>query len=142
LMSRCRPSPGPTDEPIRTLPALNSNEIRTIVLVRTGRRLGKHTVERVLSEEPVPLRMVKFYRPYHEIEDGRERREAVVALRLDGWSAKAIASYLKVGRATVYRILDRWFEEGEEGLQDKPRGRPQVVRKVDLDIRLTLRSRR
>ncbi len=89
-MSRCRPSPGPTDETMRTLPALNNNEIRNIVLVRTGRRLGKHTVERVLSEEPVLLRMVKLYSPYHEIEDGRERREAVVALRLERESYRFI----------------------------------------------------
>ena len=113
-------------------PALNNNEIKNIIHVRTGRELGKHTVKRILAEEPVPLRMVKLYRPYHEIEDDRERREAVVALRLDGWSAKVIASYLKMSRSTVYRVLDRWFFEGEEGLQDKPRGRPPGVRKVDL----------
>lgn len=113
-------------------PVLNNNEIKNIIHVRTGRELGKDTVKRILAEEPVPLRMVKLYRPYHEIEDDRERREAVVALRLDGWSVKCIASYLKVSRSTVYRVLDRWFFEGEEGLQDKPRGRPPGVRKVDL----------
>lgn len=36
-------------------PALNNNEIRNIVYVRTGKRLGDHTVARVLSEEVVPL---------------------------------------------------------------------------------------
>ncbi len=62
-----------------------------------------------------------------------------MALRLERESYRFI---FEMGRAIVYRVLDRWFEEGEDGLQDKPRGRPQVVRKVDLDIRLTLRSRR
>ncbi len=114
-------------------PAFNNSEIRNIVFVRTGRWLGDHTVERVLAEEPVPLRLHKLYRPYHEIEDSGERREAVVALHLDGWSAKAIASYLKISKMTVYRALDRWFSEGEEGdLRDKPSGRPRGVRKVDL----------
>lgn len=113
-------------------PALNNNEITNIVFVRTGRKLGKHTVERVLAEEPIPLKLVKLYEPYHQIEGGRERREAVVALRLDGWSVKAISSYLEVSRMTVYRALDRWFSEGEAGLEDKPRGRPPGVRKVDL----------
>jgi putative transposase len=56
----------------------------------------------------------------------------VVALHLDGWSVKAIASYLKVSRMTVYRVLGRWLEEGEEGLADKLPGRPKGVRKMDL----------
>jgi putative transposase len=32
----------------------------------------------------------------------------VVALHLDGWSVKAIASYMRVSRTTVYRVLGRW----------------------------------
>ena len=59
-----------------------------------------------------------MFEPYHEIENSRERRGAVLALHLDGWSVKAIASYLKVSRKTVYRVIGRWLEEGEDGLQD------------------------
>ncbi len=51
-------------------------------------------------------------------------------LRLSGWSAKAIAGYLIIRRSTVYRTLDRWKEEGVEGFEDKPFGRPSGVRKV------------
>jgi putative transposase len=80
----------------------------------------------------VPLKLVNLYRPYHQSENGREQREAVVALRLYGWSVKSISSYLEVSRMTVYRVLDRWLSEGEEGLEDRPRGRPAGVRKVDL----------
>jgi putative transposase len=113
-------------------PALNNNEIKNIVYVRTGRRLGDHTAARVLAEEVVPLKLSRLFEPYHEMGSGRERRSAVVALHLDGWSAKAIASYLKVSTKTVYRVIERWLKEGERGLEDKPPGRPKGVRKVDL----------
>jgi len=61
-----------------------------------------------------------------------EAREAVVALHLDGWSVKAIASYMRVSRTTIYRVLGRRIEEGEAGLEDRPPGRPRGVRKMDL----------
>ena len=93
-------------------PALNNNEISNIVYVRTGSSRGDHTAERVLSEEVVPLKLSRLFEPYHEMENSRERRGAVVALHLDGWSVKAIASYLKVSRKTVYRVVGRWLKEG------------------------------
>jgi putative transposase len=66
------------------------------------------------------------------MEESGERRAAIVELRLHGWSAKTIAGYLGIHRSTVYRTLERWKEEGMEGLQDKPFGRPAGVRKVDF----------
>lgn len=113
-------------------PKLNNNEIKNIVYARTGRRLGKHTAGRVLSEEVVPLKLSRLFEPYHESASRREAREAVVALHLDGWSVKATATYLRVSRMTVYRVLGRWLEEGEEGLEDRRSGRPKGIRKVDL----------
>jgi DNA-binding NarL/FixJ family response regulator len=56
----------------------------------------------VLADEPVPLRMVRRFALYHEIEEAVQRRRAVVALHAEGWSAKAIAGYLRVGTSTVY----------------------------------------
>jgi hypothetical protein len=67
-------------------PTLNNNEIKQIVYVRTGRRLGDHTAARVLAEEVVPLKLSRLFEPYHEMGGGRERRSAVVALHLDGLS--------------------------------------------------------
>lgn len=81
-------------------PRLNASEISNIVYVRTGRRLGKHTPARVLYEEVVPLKLSRLFEPDHETEDEREARKAVVALHLDGWSVKSIASYLRVSRTT------------------------------------------
>ena len=113
-------------------PKLNANEIANIVYVRTGRRLGKHTPGRVLAEEVLPLKLSRLFEPYHEAKDAREARQAVVALHLDGWSVKAIASYMRVSRTTVYRVLGRWIEEGDAGLEDRPPGRTKGVRKMDL----------
>lgn len=113
-------------------PGFNPNEISRVCYVRFGRRPARKTVKRVLAEEPVPLRFVRRFPPYHQIPERRDGRAAVVALHADGWSAKAIAGYLRVGTSTVYRVLKRWAEEGPDGLEDKPRGRPPGVRKVTL----------
>ena len=90
------------------------------------------SVRRVLNEEPMPLRIMRNYPPYREITDPREGRAAIVELRLSGWSAKAIASYLEVHKATVYRALNRWKDEEFEGLTDRSPGRPPGVRKADF----------
>jgi transposase len=113
-------------------PGFNPNEIANACYVRFGRRPARKTVKRVLAEEPVPLRMMRRFPPYHEIDEPAERRRAVVALHAEGWSAKAIAGYLRVHRSTVHRVLRRWVEEGVDGLEDRPHGRPPGVRKVDL----------
>jgi Homeodomain-like domain len=89
-------------------------------------------VARVLEEEPVPLKIVRNYPPYHEARDVREARAAIVELRLSGWSVKAIAGYLGVHDSTVYRTLERWKEKGFEGLSDGTLGRPRGVRKADF----------
>ena len=113
-------------------PPLSLNEIAKICYARFGRAPSRHTVKKVLREEPAPLRMIRRYPPYHEIPEPRERRLPVVRLHAEGWTVKAIAGYLKVNRDTVYRALKRWIEEGEEGLEDRPGGRPKGVRKVTL----------
>jgi putative transposase len=113
-------------------PSMRLGEIANICYVRFGRRPSKHTIKRVLSEDPIPLKIMRRFDPYHEIPEPRERRTAVVSLHSEGWSAKTIAGYLGTHKSTVYRVLRRWIEEGEEGLEDKPYGRPAGVRKVDL----------
>jgi hypothetical protein len=113
-------------------PALNLSEIANIGYVRFGRRPEVRTVRRVLEEEPIPLKILKRFAPYHEIEEAKERRMVIVKLHAEGWSVKAIAGYLRITRDTVYKTLRSWIEEGEAGLEDKKRGRPKGVSKVDL----------
>jgi len=113
-------------------PPLNDDEIATICYVRFGRRPDYRTVRRVLSEEPMPLRMVRLYPPNHEMPRAAERRMAVVRLHAEGWNIKSIASYLKMTRSTVYRALKRWIEDGIEGLDDGP-NTGGGVRKADLN---------
>jgi putative transposase len=114
-------------------PPFNLNEIANVVQACFGRKPDVRSVARVLAEEPVPLKIVRNDPPYHEIADSREGRAAIVQLRLSGWSAKAIAGYLGVHKATVYRALERWKERGFEGLADESPGRtPGGVRKADF----------
>src|SRR5215217_1049369 len=113
-------------------PRFNLHEIANVVRAAFGRKPDVRSVERVLSEEPVPLKIVRNYPPYHESEDPREGREAIVTLRLDGWSVKAIAGYLEVHHSTVYRALERWKGGGFKGLADGSPGRPPGVRKADF----------
>src|SRR5215211_2557608 len=61
-------------------PGFNPNEIANAVYVRFARRPDRKTVQRVLEEEPTPLRFVRRFPPYHEMPKGPERRLAVVAL--------------------------------------------------------------
>src|SRR5215218_9810997 len=108
-------------------PALNPNEIAAICYVRFGRPPDRKTVKRVLAEEPVPLRMVRRFAPYHEIEEAVQRRRAVVAPHAEGWSAKAIAGYLRVATPPVYRTLKGGVEEELGGRENSPQARPPGV---------------
>jgi len=111
--------------------AFNLNEIANIVWACFGRKPDVRSVKRVLDEEPLPLKLERNYPRYHEMEPA-ERRAAIVELRVNGWSVKAIAGYLGAHRTTVYKALYRFKEEGAAGLADKSRGRPAGVRKVTL----------
>jgi putative transposase len=115
-------------------PPFNLNEIANIVDACFGRKPDVRSVKRVLDEEALPLKLERNYPRYHEMEAASpgQGRAAVVELRVDGWSAKAIAGHLGMGRSTVYKILKRFKEEGAAGLADKPYGRPAGVRKVTL----------
>ncbi len=112
-------------------PPFNFNEIANIVRACFGRKPDVRSVKRVLDEEALPLKLERNYPRYHEM-DARERRAAIVELRVYGWSAKAIAGYLGAHRTTVYQTLRRFKEEGIVGFADKSRGRPAGVRKVTL----------
>lgn len=117
----------------REHPPLNFEEIANICAKLFGRRPDGHTVKAVLEENPIPTKPIKRFAPYHEMKDDRERRDAVVTLHDEGWADKSIARHLQVHRSTVYRVRKRAAEEkGEEGLRDKPKGRPKGVHKVDL----------
>jgi putative transposase len=112
-------------------PPFNLNEIANVVRACFGRKPDVRSVERVLDGAARTLRLERTYPRYHEM-DSAEGGAAVVELRVDGWSAKATAGYIGIGRSTVYKTLKRFEQEGAEGLADKPYGRPSGVRKVIL----------
>ena len=113
-------------------PPLNLEEIANVCGALFGRRPDGHTVKAVLEESAIPRKLVRRFPPYREIADGAGRREAVVTLHEEGWSDKSIARYLKIDRSTVYRARRRFEDEGDDGLRDRPAGRPKGVAKVDL----------
>jgi transposase len=73
-------------------PAFNPNEIANACYVRFGRRPDRKTVGRVLSEEPIPLRFVRRFAPYHEMPEGPERRMAAGRLRRSWASSRGYAT--------------------------------------------------
>lgn len=79
-------------------PPFNLNEIASVVGACFGRKIDVRSVRRVLNEEALPLKMGRNDPRYHEMEDSGERRTTIVELRVEGWSAKAIASYLDIHR--------------------------------------------
>ncbi|MDQ3637991.1 MAG: helix-turn-helix domain-containing protein [Actinomycetota bacterium] len=120
-------------------PPLNLEEIANICGTLFSRRPDGHAVKAVLEESAIPRKLVRRFPPYHEAEDVRESREAVVTLHLEGWADKSIARYLKVDRSTVYRVRRRFEDRGEEGLASGQVGRPKGVRKVDLRAMVEVR---
>ena len=120
-------------------PAFGLREIAAICQERFDRPVSHHTVQQVLTSEPLPLRPPRRFARYHEIADPVSRRRAVVTWYLDGWSVKAIAGYLDTSRATVYDVLRRWVEEGWPGLADRPLGPRQPAGKVDLKAMAAIR---
>lgn len=61
----------------------NLNEIANVVRACFGRKPDVRSVARVLDEEALPLRLERSRPRYHEMEDARERRAAIVELRVD-----------------------------------------------------------
>jgi putative transposase len=121
-------------------PPFSLGEIARICYALFGKEPSKHTVKRIIEEGPTPLLPPRRYATYHQMPPGKERRKAIVALHVEGWTAKAIAGYLETSQPTVYGTLRRWASEGEAGLEDRPRGRPAGVRKVDLRTYETVRK--
>lgn len=119
-------------------PPLNQEEISNICEKLFGRRPDGHTIKAVLEESAIPRKLVRRFAPYYEAEDVSQSREAVVTLHLEGWADKAIAGYLGIDRSTAYRVRKR-FEKEEEGLEDRPGGRPKGVQKVDLKTMVAVR---
>jgi transposase len=74
------------------------------------------------------------------MEDPIERRLAIVRLHSEGWNVKSIAAYLQTTRRRVYETLQRWVEEGVQGMDDKLPVPKQPARKVDLRTMRTVQT--
>lgn len=65
----------------------------------------------------------------HDSTNHRERiRAQAILWSHKGYKIKQIAELCEVDRDTVSRLLNRWEEDKQQGLQDAPRsGRPAVL---------------
>ncbi len=120
-------------------PPFSLREIAAICRERFDRPVDHHTVKQVLATEPLPIRLPRRFRRYHEIADPVQRRKAIVKLYLEGWSARSIAGYLATSRARVYDTLQRWLAEDLAGLADRSRAPHRPARKVDLRAMAAIR---
>ncbi len=119
-------------------PPLHLREIANICFVRHGRKPSIQTVKRVLAEAP-PDVVERRYPPFHDISDPITRRIAIIRLHAEGWNAKSIAAYLRISRTTVHATLNRWVEEGFQGLPNKSRAPLRPRRKVDFEAMVAVR---
>jgi hypothetical protein len=113
-------------------PAFRPHEIAAICRRRDDCRIHHSTVQRILASSPLPTGVKRRYPPYAQMQDGRERRLAIVHLYFDGWNIASIAGYLETNRPRVYETLYRFFAEDFAGLPDKSHAPVQPARKVDL----------
>src|SRR5215211_7092918 len=120
-------------------PPFSLRELAAICRERFDRPVDHHTVKQVLATEPLPLRLPRRFRRYHDEPDPIARRKAIVALYLEGWSARSIAGYPATSRARVYDTLQRWLAEDFAGLADRSRAPHRHARKVDLKAMAAIR---
>jgi transposase len=87
--------------------------------------VGRHAATFVLQAEHVEVLQ-------HNLRSGKTehrvaRRSQILLLRAEGVGPTEIAERLDCGRNTVWRIEERYCDEGLEALVDRPRpGRPPV----------------
>jgi biotin operon repressor len=58
------------------------------------------------------------------IPAGLARRGRILLLLADGVTINAIAATVGMDRKHIYKWIERFVQEGVEGLTDRPRGRP------------------
>jgi transposase len=88
-------------------PPMRPHEISTVCYMRFGRRPDYRTVERVLAEEPTPLRMVRRFPPYREAHGGGETPRRGVERQEKRW-LKLRKETGGVGRAEEGRARAPW----------------------------------
>ncbi len=103
-------------------PPLIAHEIAIICDLKFECGSNYRSVQRVLDTESLPKVRGRRFPRYNDEPDSEQHRHNVIQLAKEGWTFKRIAGYLDVSRWTIHDILQRWADEGVEGLADKPSG--------------------
>lgn len=87
--------------------------------------MGRHAAEFVLQAEH--LQVLQTNLRTGKTEYRVARRSTILLLRAEGVGQTEISERLGIGRNTVWRIEERYRQEGLAALHDRPRpGRPRV----------------
>lgn len=87
--------------------------------------MGRHAAEFVLQAEHLEVLQTNLRTGKTEYRVARRSR--ILLLRAEGVGQTDIAERLGIGRNTVWRIEERYHQEGLGALHDHPRpGRPRV----------------
>lgn len=108
-------------------PAFRPHELATICFLKFNRKPAPATIKLILASGPKPSTTERRFPRYADIEDGAERRRAIIRLHADGWNAKSIAGYLEVSRQTVHTTLKRWAKEQFAGIEEKSHAQAQTI---------------
>ena len=93
---------------------------------------GRKT-SRTLRLTPAERRSLLAWQRASLIPAGLARRGRIILLRADGMTITAIAATVGLSRPHTYKWIQRFVEEGLEGLADKSRrGRHRGPRPTDL----------
>ena len=72
---------------------------------------------------PAERRTLLAWQRATTISAGRARRGRIILLMADGMPISDVAVTVGISRRFVYKWVQRFVQEGLEGLQDRPRGR-------------------
>jgi Helix-turn-helix domain len=82
---------------------------------------------------PEERRMLRAWQRATTISAGRARRGRIILLMADGVPITDVAATVGISRRFVYKWVQRFLEQGMEGLADKPRpGYQRVPRPAAL----------
>ena len=103
-----------------------------ILFLKKSRMPRGRTTSLTIRLTPAQRQTLLAWQRTTTIPAGQARRGRMVLLLDDGMTITAIATTVGMSRRFVYKWIQRFMEEGLEGLQDRPPGPHRQPRLPDL----------